>query len=115
MIKFIQFLKDNGFTVSPDNTTASKSCTGVKSGRPMVKSYTFNHKTGKITKKSFYSDNGEQYKKSKSFNVASVSYTENGKFVVKKRMDYRAFEREAMESLGLVRVVGPVSGNVYWE
>ena len=108
--KFIQFLKDNCF--QDINGRMVKHYTGTASGRPMVKIYTF--KGDRVTKHSEYIDNGEKYK-SKTFNVKNVVYTPGGKYLINKRITYKAMEREAMESIGLVRCIGPVSGKVYWE
>jgi len=108
--KFIQFLKENGF--QDINGRMVKHYTGTASGRPMVKIYAFNG--DKVTKHAEYADTGEKYKKAKKFNVKDVVYM-NGKYLISKRVTYKAMEREAMESIGLVRCVGPVSGKVYWE
>jgi hypothetical protein len=108
--KFITFLKENGF--QDINGRMVKHYTGTASGRPMVKIYAFNG--DKVTKRAEYADTGEKYK-SKSFNVKNVVYTPSGKYLINKPISYKAMEREAMESIGLVRCIGPVSGKVYWE
>ena len=108
--KFIAFLKENGF--QDINGRLVKYYNGTSSGRRMVKIYTFNG--DKITKHAEYVDTGEKYKKAKRFNVKDVVYI-HGKYLISKRVTYKAMEGEAMESIGLVRCVGPVSGKVYWE
>ena len=68
----------------------------------------------KVTKFSRYNDTGEVYGKKKTFKISDIRYV-GDKFTIQKRVTYKALEREAMESIGLVRCVGPVSGKVYWE
>ena len=107
--KFIQFLKDHGF--QDIDGQLIKYSVGVKTGRPIAKVYSFDG--NKATKTVSYSD-GETITK-KSFNVKNVVYTPDGRYRVEKKISFKAMEREAMESCGLVRVVGPVSGKVYYE
>jgi len=109
--KFIQFLKDNGFVQSGQSFV--KSFTGIKSGRAMMKIYDIFDE--KVTKFSRYNDTGEIYGKKKTFKIKDIVYTPGGKYLISKRVTYKAMEGEAMESIGLVRCIGPVSGKVYWE